>query len=145
LAVFQFSFQVAAVEKPNVHRAGSVADGYVEDGAAAALEADRGAPSACDFGENCLNLARNYFGDWSETEAVFVAEGEIAEEIADGDDASSFESGGALRTYAVEIFDGVGQGDGRHRMGRWRITFISLVVVGCVSRREAQRARREKY
>ena len=73
-------------------------------------------PPPVDFGENCLYLAGNYFGDGSEAEAVFVAEGKIAEQIADRDDAASFESRGALRAYAVEIFDRVGEGD-RHQMG----------------------------
>jgi hypothetical protein len=108
LAVLQFSFQIAAVEETDVHRAGSIAYGDVKNGAAAALEADRAAPAASDFGENCLDLARDYFGDGSEAEAVFVAEGKVAEEIAHGDDAASFEGRGALRTYAVEIFDRVG-------------------------------------
>ncbi len=78
------------------------------------MEADGGASAARDFGENCLDLAGDYCGDGGEAEAVFVAEGEVAQQIADGDDAASFESGGALRAYAVEVLDRVGEGDG-HR------------------------------
>ena len=114
MAIFQFSFQIAAVEETDVDGAGCIADRDVENGAAAALEADGGASAARDFGENCLDLAGDYFGDGGEAEAVFIAEREIAQQIADGDDAASFESGGALRAYAVEVFDRVGEGDG-HR------------------------------
>src|SRR5271156_4345345 len=88
----------------------------MEYGAAAALEADGGAATAGDFGEDRLHLTGNYFGDGGEAQAVFVAEGQVAEEIADGDDTASFQSGGAVRAYAVEVFDRVGQGDGGHRI-----------------------------
>jgi hypothetical protein len=108
LAVLQFSFEIAAVEETDVHRAGCIAHGDVKNGAAAALEADRRTPAACDFGEDRLDLARGYFGDGSEAEAVFVAERKVAEEIAYGDDAASFQGRGAVGAYAVEIFDRVG-------------------------------------
>ncbi len=118
------------MEKADVHRAGSIAHRDVENGAAAALETDGGSAAAGDFGENRLHLARDDFGDGREAEAVFVAEGKIAEQVADGDDAASFESGGAVRADAVEVFDRVGEGDGHvgssllyHRL--W---------LGCVSR-----------
>jgi hypothetical protein len=73
-------------------------------------------------------LAGDYFGDGSEAKAVFVAEGEIAQEIAHGEDTASFESGGALRAYAVKIFDRIGKRN-RHRVRRECITFISSVAV----------------
>src|SRR5271156_7052136 len=121
------------MKETDVHRAGCIAGGYVEDGAAAALEADGRSPAARDFGENCLHLAGNYFGDGCEAKAVLVAEREITEEVADGDDAASFERGGALRANAVEIFHRVGESDG-HQIVCWFCaggctTFIPSVAV----------------
>ena len=121
------------MEEADVHGAGRIADSDVKDGAAAAFEADGGPSSACDFSENRLHLAGDYFGDGGEAEAVFVAEREIAEEIADGDDAASFESGGTLRAYAVEVFHRVGERDG-HQSLCWFCaggctTFIPSVAV----------------
>ena len=66
------------MEKTDVDGAGSIAHRDVENRAAAALEADRGSSAAGNFSENCLHLAGDYFGDGSEAEAVFVAEGKIA-------------------------------------------------------------------
>src|ERR1700683_2974554 len=100
------------MEETDVDRTGGVAHGDVKNRAAAALEAYGSASAACDFGENCLHWAGDYFGDGGEAEPVFVAKGEIAEEIADGDDAASFERGGALRAYAVKILHRVGERDG---------------------------------
>ena len=121
------------MEEADVHGAGRIADSDVKDGAAAAFEADGGPTAACHFGENRLHLAGDYFGDGGEAEAVFVAEREIAEEIADGDDAASFESGGTLRPDAVEILHRVGKRDG-HQSVCWFCaggctTFIPSVAV----------------
>ena len=96
------------MKETDVHRPGGVANCYVEDGTAAAMEANGSSSAAGYLGENRLDLARDHFGDSGEAEAVFVTEGEITEQVAHGDDAAIFQSGGALRAYAVEVFDRVG-------------------------------------
>ncbi len=52
------------------------------------------------------------FGDGREAQAIFVAEGEIGEQIGDGDDAAFFEDGGALGADVLQEFDGVGKLNG---------------------------------
>src|SRR5580692_10396739 len=120
------------MEEADVHGAGRIADSDVKDGAAAAFEADGGPSAACDFSENRLHLAGDYFGDGGEAKAVFVAEREIAEEIADGDDAASFERCRALRTNAVEILHRVGERDSHLKECRFCVggctTFIPSVA-----------------
>ena len=93
--------------------AGGVADGDVKNGSGAAAKAD-GAAGRRNFGVNGVDLAGNGIGDLREVEAVFVAEGEIGEQVGDGDNAALFEDGGALRADASEIFHGVGKLN-RHR------------------------------
>jgi hypothetical protein len=51
-------------------------------------------------------LARNDFGNFCETDAVFVTEGEIAEQVAGGEESAVFEDGGAVGAYAFDKFDG---------------------------------------
>src|SRR5580704_4093969 len=123
-----------------------MADGNAKDGAATAFEADGGPSAACHFSENCLHLAGNYFGDGGEAKAVFVAEREIAEEIADGDDAASFERCRALRTNAVEILHRVGEKDSHLKECRFCVdgctTFIPSVAVAGARLRSAREGTR---
>jgi len=55
-----------------------------------------------------VHLAGNNFRDGRETDAVFVTEGKIAEQIADGGQAALFEDCGAVRADASEIFHRIG-------------------------------------
>jgi hypothetical protein len=55
-----------------------------------------------------VDLAGNYFRDGRETDAVFVAEGEIAEQVAYRGQATLFENCGAVRADASEIFHRIG-------------------------------------
>ena len=127
LAVLQPSFEIAAMKKTNVYFARSVAHGHVKNRAAAAREANRGASSAGDFGENRVDLPGNDFGNGREAKAVFVAEGKIAEQIGDGENAALFERGGALRTDSAQIFDRIGKSDGHSSETRERRPITSLL------------------
>jgi hypothetical protein len=106
LAFFHTAFEICAVEKARVEGAGTVAKSGVEYGGAAAPEADGGASSGGYFAENGVNLAGDDFGNFCETDAVFVTEGEIAEQIAGGEKAAFFEDGGAVGADAFDEFDG---------------------------------------
>ena len=106
------------MKKADVHLTGGIAHGDVKNRAAAALEADGGPSSAGDFGENRVNLSRSNFGDGRETQAVFVAEGKIAEQIGDRENATFFERGGALRADSAQIFDRIGKSDGHSSEAR---------------------------
>ena len=75
---------------------------------AAAREADRAASAGGDFREYGVHLAGNNFRDGRETDAVFVTEGKVAEQIADGGQATLFENSGAMRADASEIFYRIG-------------------------------------
>jgi hypothetical protein len=84
----------------------------VKNGSAAAREADRSSSSARDLSENRVDLARDDLGYTREPKAVFVAEGKIAEQIGDREDAAFLESGGALRTNPAQIFNWIAESDG---------------------------------
>jgi hypothetical protein len=45
-------------------------------------------------------------------EAVFVAEGEVVEEVLDRDDAAGGEVGGDALAHALDELDGRGEGEG---------------------------------
>jgi len=96
------------VEEAGVESAGAVAKRSVENCGAAAREANRTASAGGDFREYRVHLAGNNFRDGRETDAVFVAEGKIAEQIADGGQTALFENRGAMRADASEIFHRVG-------------------------------------
>ena len=106
LAFFHAAFEIGAVEEARVKRAGTVAKSGVEDCGAAGSEANGGAASGGYFGENGVNLTRDDFGNFCETDAVFVTEGEIAEQIAGGGEAAFFEDGGAMGANPFDEFDG---------------------------------------
>jgi hypothetical protein len=96
------------VEEAGVESAGTVAKGGVEYCSAAAREANSAASAGGDFREDGVHLAGNNFRDGRETDAVFVTEGKIAEQIADGGQAALFEDCGAVRADASEIFHRIG-------------------------------------
>ena len=75
LAFFHTAFEVCAVEEARVESAGTVAQGGVEDGGATASEADGGTSACGYFRENGVYLARDNFGNFGETDAVFVTKG----------------------------------------------------------------------
>jgi hypothetical protein len=58
-----------------------------------------------------VNLAGDDFGDFGETDAVFVTEGQIAQQIAGGEESAVFEKGGAVGADAAKKSDGSCQGD----------------------------------
>ncbi len=76
-AGLEASFEIRAVEKSHAEDAAGVADLHQEHAFAIAGEADGGAGG--DFGLDGISVAGDYFGDGREADAVFVAEGEIAE------------------------------------------------------------------
>jgi hypothetical protein len=129
LAFFHATFEIGAVEEARVKSAGTVAKGGVEDGGAAASEADGGASAGSYLCENGVDLARDNFGNFGETNAVFVTEWEIAEQIAGGEESAIFENGGAVRADAAEKFYGSCEGDVhglRVSVRRWSIRVIEL-------------------
>ena len=68
-------------------------------------------PPVRDLGENGLDLAGNELVDGRKADAVFVAEGKIAEQIADGQDAALLENRGAVGSDAAQKFHRVFEGD----------------------------------
>ncbi len=106
--------------------AGAVAEGGVEyRSAAAAGEANRAASAGGDFREDGVHLAGNNFRDGRETDAVFVTEGKIAEQIADGGQAALFEDCGAMRADASKIFHRICQRDGHAFKGSGQLRMAS--------------------
>jgi hypothetical protein len=72
-----------------------------------------------------MHLAGNDFRDGSETDAVFVTEGKIAEQIADGGQATLFEDCGAVRADASKIFHRICQRDSHAFKGSGQSLMVS--------------------
>jgi hypothetical protein len=84
---------------------GGDAYGHFEDGAGAGAEEG----GAADFADEGGHVAGIVEGEGLGVEAVFVAEGEVVEQVFDGDDAAFGEAGGDAR---ADAFDGVyGRGE----------------------------------
>ena len=98
----------------------------MEDGAPSASEANGSSAADDDFGEYRANLARNNFGDFCEADAVFVAEGQVTEQVTRVHDAAFFEYGGAVRAYAAQILYRGCQGNG-HSIAIAMAEFIAAV------------------
>ncbi len=117
LARFQAPFEIAAVEKFAGERAaGFVLDKQMIDGIAAATHAADGlaAHHARTNGVSAVGLDVLYFG---KMDTVFVAKGEIAEEILERVDASLGEQFSALR---ADAFDHANFGAEVHGHCLWR-------------------------
>ena len=81
------------------------ADGHFEDGAGAGAEEDGAADFADEGGHVAGVVEREGLG----VEAVFVAEGEVVEEVFDGVDAALGEAGGDALADALDEVDGGGE------------------------------------
>jgi hypothetical protein len=98
--------------------AGGILHEKMVDGVASAHGAD--GLAAHDAGANSVDAVGLDVLDIGEVDAVFVAEGEIVEEIVDGVDAALGEEFGAVRADAFDHADFGGQGQGH----RWFIYII---------------------
>ncbi len=132
LAGLQASFQITAVKKLAGQRAGIILNEEMIDGIAAVHAAnslaahDAGAQGVGAVGLNVL--------DFGEMDAVFVAEGQIVEQIFEREDAALGEEFGALRPDAFHHADVGLEGDGH------RSFFISLLGQGPLFEKLALRA-----
>ena len=81
------------------------ADGHLEDGAGAGAEED----GASDFADEGGHVSGVVEGEGLGVEAVFVAEGEMVEEVFDGGDAAVREAGGDAVADALDELDGRGE------------------------------------
>ena len=113
LAFLEPALQIRAVKKARVQRGRIIAHRHVKHSCAPTSEAHRASPAAGHFGKNCVHLSGNDLRDGRESDSVFVAEGQIAEQIADGQDAALLERRGALRANAPQILHRIVQCD-RH-------------------------------
>ena len=75
--------QVGGVEPDALQRVAPLADGHLEDRHAARAEQAEGA----DFGDDAGHLAHAQLADAARVQAVFVAEGQVVEQVFDGGDA----------------------------------------------------------
>lgn len=105
LPVFETSFKIAAMKKTDVHLSRGISHRDVKYRAAAALEADRGTATSCDFRENRVDVPGSDFGNGRKSQAIFIAEGKVAEQIGNRQDAALFKRGGALRTDSAQVFN----------------------------------------
>src|SRR5271156_2579764 len=77
-----------------------------------------GATAIRDLGENRVNLTGNKLVDGSEADAIFVAEGEVAQQITNGQDAALLQDCSAMRPDPAQIFHRVFESDGQENF--WR-------------------------
>ena len=87
LAELELVFEVGAVEPDALDGAETLAESHFEHGARAGAEED-GAADLADDGGHSTGSER---GDGLGVEAVFVAEGQVVEEVFDGFDATGDE------------------------------------------------------
>ncbi len=84
---------------------GGDAYGHFEDGAGAGAEEG----GASDFADEGGHVSGVVEGEGLGMEAVFVAEGEVVEEVLDGEDAAFGEACGDAVADALDEFDGRGE------------------------------------
>jgi hypothetical protein len=119
LALLEAAFEVAAMKKLAGKLTGGILHEEMVDGIASAHSAnglaahDTSANGVDAFGFNVLDVG--------EMNAVFIAEGEIVEEIVDRVDAALGEELGAVGADAFDHADFGGQGEGH----RWSIYIIA--------------------
>jgi hypothetical protein len=100
------------------------ADGHFEDGGGAGAEQD----GAADFADERGHVAGLVVAEGLGVEAVFVAEGQVVEEVFDGVDTALGERDGDALTYTLEELDGRGEVEGhgvdgsKAGSGEWRVT-----------------------
>ena len=104
LAGFEFAFKVGTVEPEAFHGGGSLAYGHFKDRHGAGAQ-QRG---AADFGDDGGHLSGHKFVECARVQAVFVAEGQMEEQVLHGEDALFFQCRRDLRTDAFnELHGGV--------------------------------------
>ncbi len=108
LALLEATFEIAAVKKFAGEQAGGILHEEMVDGVAAAGRAH--GLAAHDAGANGVDAVGLDVFDVTEMDAVFVAEGEIEEEIFEGVDAALGQEFGALRAYTFKHADFGGEG-----------------------------------
>ena len=114
LAGLEAAFKVTTVEKFAGQRARSVFDKEMIDGVVAAHGAD--GLAAEDGGADRVDVVGLDVFDVGEMDAVFVAEGQVGEEIFEGVEAAFSEEFGALGTDAFDHADFGGEGQGQHSL-----------------------------
>ena len=105
LAELELVLEIRAVEPHALDGAEALAEGHLEDGAGAGAEEDGAADLADDGGHG----AGGERGDGLRVEAVFVAEGQVVEQVFDGFDAAGGEGGGDALADAFYVFDRGGE------------------------------------
>ena len=100
------------MKKTCVNHSGRIPHRDVEDRFSRAREAHRAAPASY-LHENGVNLTWNNLGNGRETNAIFVTEGKVTEQVADGQDPALFKNRGSMRADAAQIFYRVVESD-RH-------------------------------
>ena len=98
-------FEVGSVEPHALDGGGSLADGHLEEWHAGGAE-ERGAADLTDNGGHGAGLE---LGDGLGVEAIFVAEGEMVEEIFDGVEVAAGELGGDALADAFDEAKGCGE------------------------------------
>jgi len=110
LAGLEAAFEIAAMKKfAGEEAAGGVLHEQMIDGVVGEFVGD--GLAAHDFGTNGVDAVGLDVFDIREMDAVFVAEGEIGEEILEGVDAALGEKFGALRADAFDHADFGGEGE----------------------------------
>jgi hypothetical protein len=105
LAELELVFEIGSVEPHALDCSEPLTESHLEDGAGAGAEQSRAANLADDGGHGAGSERGN--GLW--VEAVFVAEGEVVEEVFDGFDAAGGEGGGDALADAFYVFDPGGE------------------------------------
>ncbi len=101
LAGVEAALQIAAIEPHAFHGQITLADGHFEDGHAAGAE-ERG---AADLGDDGGGFAGLELVERARVLAVFVAEGQVVEEIFGDEDAFFFEDFGYFGAYSANPGD----------------------------------------
>lgn len=101
LAGMELAFEPGAVEPEALHGGDALTDGHFKEGHAAGAEEG----GAADFGDDAGGFAGLEIGEGAGVEAVFVAEGEMKEEVFDGEDALVAEEFGDGGADALNVLD----------------------------------------
>ena len=91
--------QIGRVEPDALQRVAALADGHLEEGHAAGAEEAEGA----HLGDDAGHLARPQLADAARIQAIFVAEGQIVEQVLDRADALLQQDLGEPRADAFDV------------------------------------------
>src|SRR5579864_1238512 len=136
LALLEFALEIGAMKKACVECPGTIAHGDVKHAAPPAGEPNCAAGVGY-FDQNRVRLPGDNLGNRRKSNAIFIAERQINQQISHSENSAFFQECSAMRSHSAQVFHRVGECDGHkkvgreimHRARRRNFTFIPLPML----------------